>query len=785
MAPRFWCAAAVLALVVGSVARGDESAGLPLHVRIDKIVENAAIGPLSPPTTDADFVRRVYLDLTGVIPTVDEAQAFVADRARDKRQRLIDQLLANSAFNRHLAITLDVMLMERKPDKVIKQPEWEAFLYNWLADEKPLDRLFQELIASDGVEEKERVAARFVLDRDAEPNLLTRDIGRIALGMDLQCCQCHDHPLIDDYFQADYYGLFAFVQRTSLFTDAKTKLVSLTEKADGEASFKSVFTGAANDRALPQVPKGAVLFIEPRFRSGEEYQVKPDKTVRGIPKFSRRDALAEMLPTSREFARNLANRLWAVMLGRGIVHPLDFHHAANPPSNPALLALLADELSAGHFQLRPFLREIALSKSYQRSCDAPRSETINIADIKARLENLRREKAAQQQSIQRLKDELTIAKAGFKTIQTEDAQRLAEISKLEKAVTENRQSLDKATAERKAQEETIAKLQAANKTLVAAQEKLNALVSKLPAQAELAETLAAVGPALAALNNSVVATESVVANKAAAERDLANQLAELESGVVNVVKARPSIEGLRKPEQRQIDAEHQLAEANFATKLIDAQIALATAIVEHAALRATDPVKAETAWASIVERWTIAGQVAPLKPLTAEELGFSAMQATGMLAPQFATAEAKLKKAPPESLKKATEEEKPRLQPRLAQLELLTELRKTMQEFVRQYGGQPGEEFQATVNQALYFGNGGVIDGWLKPTGDNLANRLAKVEDTQHIAEELSWAIFSRPATEAERQTVSDYLKNRDDKVAAIGEIAWSLLASTEFRFNH
>jgi hypothetical protein len=141
--------------------------------------------------------------------------------------------------------------------------------------------------------------------------------------MQVQCCQCHDHPLIDDYYQADYYGLFAFVHRTGLFTDAKTKLISLTEKADGEASFKSVFTGAANDRALPQLPKGAVLFVEPRFRLGDEYQIKPDKTVRGIPKFSRREALAEMLPTSREFARNLANRLWAIMLGRGLVHPLE------------------------------------------------------------------------------------------------------------------------------------------------------------------------------------------------------------------------------------------------------------------------------------------------------------------------------------------------------------------------------------------------------------------------------------------------------------------------------
>ena len=105
----------------------------------------------------------------------------------------------------------------------------------------------------------------------------------------MQCCQCHDHPLINDYYQDDYYGLFAFiVHRTGLFTDAKTKLVSLTEKAEGEASFKSVFTGASSDKALPRLPKGAVLFIEPTFAKGQEYSVKPEKDIRGIPKFSRR-----------------------------------------------------------------------------------------------------------------------------------------------------------------------------------------------------------------------------------------------------------------------------------------------------------------------------------------------------------------------------------------------------------------------------------------------------------------------------------------------------------------
>src|SRR5688572_28139865 len=237
-----WRAVMAVALV-GLVCAPTIVTGQSLHERVDALVEAGAVGPLAPQCGDADFVRRIYLDLTGVIPTAEQARTFLQDVSAGKRERLIDELLASPAFVRHMTITLDVMLMERKADKVVKQAEWEAFLFQSLADNKPLDQLFRELIAADGAEEKLRPAARFTLDRDAEPNLVTRDIGRLAFGMDLQCCQCHDHPLIDDYYQRDYYGLFAFVQRTSLFTDPKTKLVALTEKADGEASYKSVFTG--------------------------------------------------------------------------------------------------------------------------------------------------------------------------------------------------------------------------------------------------------------------------------------------------------------------------------------------------------------------------------------------------------------------------------------------------------------------------------------------------------------------------------------------------------------
>jgi hypothetical protein len=208
----------------------------PLHERIDQLIDAAAVGPIAPTCSDADFVRRIFLDLTGVIPTAEETRAFLADGSPDKRAKLIDTLLASPAFNRHMTLTLDVMLLERQTDKTNLLKPWLEYLLTSVSAGKPLDQLYREMLAADGSDAALRPAARFTLNREAEPNLLTRDIGRLAFGMDLQCAQCHDHPLIDDYYQADYFGLFAFVQRTSLFTDAKKKQTLLAEKADGEAT---------------------------------------------------------------------------------------------------------------------------------------------------------------------------------------------------------------------------------------------------------------------------------------------------------------------------------------------------------------------------------------------------------------------------------------------------------------------------------------------------------------------------------------------------------------------
>lgn len=347
----------------------------PLHQRIDQAIAKEVADfdkKAAPLAADAEFLRRLYLDLTGIIPTAAEAREFLADSDAEKRTKLIDRLLASPEHARHLQQVFDVVLMERRGGKNVPHPQWQEFLRQSFADNKPWDQLAREVLAADGSDAKTRAAARFYLDRDGEPNLLTRDIGRLFLGMNLTCCQCHDHPLVDAYKQEHYYGLYAFLNRTTLFKDAKLGMV-MAEKADGDVTFQSVFDPKKLTKsALPRVPGGEAV-KEPTFGKGEEYAVKPAKDVRPVPKFSRRALLAPQVadPRNAHFRRNIANRLWAMMMGRGLIEPVDLDHADNPPSHPELLDLLANDIAERKFDMRSFLRELALSKTYQRSSAVP------------------------------------------------------------------------------------------------------------------------------------------------------------------------------------------------------------------------------------------------------------------------------------------------------------------------------------------------------------------------------------------------------------------------------
>jgi Protein of unknown function (DUF1553)/Protein of unknown function (DUF1549) len=338
----------------------------PLYVRIDTIIEKAAKGQtISAVAEDGEFLRRVTLDLTGNIPTVDITKKFLSNTASDKRLNRINELFAQTDYANHMTNQFHVMWMERLGDSV----EWMTYLKESFAINKPWDEMVREMLLA------EKEGARFFIGKRLENygqnpvdySGLTRDVGRLFLGKNYQCCECHDHLTVDEYKQRHFQGLHAFLKNTFL-ADAKTHKVA--EKPTLEkVPFASVFTKVPMMTA-PALPDGMMLEI-PKFTKGDEFAEKPDRKTNnpGVPKFRTLPVLAERLPSAKnpDFARNIVNRVWFLLLGRGLVHPLDLLHKDNPASHPVLLDLLAKEFTDRKFDLKWLIREIVQTKVYQRS----------------------------------------------------------------------------------------------------------------------------------------------------------------------------------------------------------------------------------------------------------------------------------------------------------------------------------------------------------------------------------------------------------------------------------
>ncbi len=342
----------------------------PLHVRIDQILEKDQVGPPVEIAGDAEFLRRVTIDLSGMPPTPTELSQFLDDRDPEKRAKAIDRLLDSPLFVRQWATTLDVMWMERLPVQQVPSEKWEAFLYEAARRNRPIPELVAEILQTDGGDPSRRTPARFYLDRNSEPNRIARDVGRLFLGRDMQCAQCHNHPLVDDYRQSDYQGLLAFFSPGAELVrmEGTKKTTFFPESAAKDLTFDSVFVKDDRHVTGPRLP-GGIELDEPSFPPGDEYRVKPVGLTMPVPRHSRRAMLAALIANGKleAFNQNLANRLWAMMMGRGLVHPLDMNHPGNPPIHPELLAMLGREIAAMNFDTKRFLRELARTRAYQRT----------------------------------------------------------------------------------------------------------------------------------------------------------------------------------------------------------------------------------------------------------------------------------------------------------------------------------------------------------------------------------------------------------------------------------
>jgi hypothetical protein len=216
-------------------------------------------------------------------------------------------------------------------------------------------------------------------------------------GRDMQCNQCHDHPSVDDYLQIDYHGLLAFFSPSALaeakYKDdkgAEQKMQLYIERAAGDAPFESVFDKGVLFRTGARIPGGKEQFDAYELPDQRYLATpKPDayEGANKAPATSRRAALVNQItPDQQAFAENWANRVWALMMGRGIVHPLDMHHADNPPSNPELLAAITQSLIASKYDARSLIEQIALSDAYRRSSQPAIASSLqhqSVLDVSA------------------------------------------------------------------------------------------------------------------------------------------------------------------------------------------------------------------------------------------------------------------------------------------------------------------------------------------------------------------------------------------------------------------
>lgn len=335
------------------------------------------------PATDAEFLRRVYLDLLGVIPTYDETLQFLADQSSDKRSKLIARLLDDPRYSLHQSDVWDMVYFGRNPPG-FGTNERDGFK-DWLAEcfqkNVPYDVWVREMLRAEGNTVEQGAPMYYVQYKNA-PEDATQAITQQFLGVQLQCARCHDHPF-DEWSQLDFFGTAAFLARLEVVDIGKKdnqKAFAIGEKNLGDVMFtgpvQSDEVGKKGEPVKPKFLYGDSLsepelpkdFKEDRnFKSGQ----MPDK-----PKFSRKDALADWItqPDNPFFARAAANRIWAQFMGKGIVHPIDNLSSNNPASHPELLDTLTLALVDHKFDLKWFMSEILNSKAYQLSAGGASDE---------------------------------------------------------------------------------------------------------------------------------------------------------------------------------------------------------------------------------------------------------------------------------------------------------------------------------------------------------------------------------------------------------------------------
>ena len=326
---------------------------------------------------DATFVRRIFLDLTGSLPTRSEAEGFLADPAPEKRSKLIDQLLSSQGFTDMWTNLWAEWVRIKGGGYAPSATDVKAAdaYYEWIREQIASNRPWNEFVAdqitasgSNLTHGPSNLFTMLVHDVKVTPKSLASDFSQLFTGVRIQCAECHNHPF-DRWTMNDYYGWVSF------FT-------GIRRKQGVEPREFYVF----NDLAAPVARHLVDDRPMPATVLGGEHPVPTG----GDP----RKALADWLTAGENplFARNFVNRFWAQLMGRGIVEPVDDMRVSNPPTNGPLLDALAKRFVESGFNLRALLKDILESNTYQASAASNPSNAEDTRQFsRAQLRRLRAE----------------------------------------------------------------------------------------------------------------------------------------------------------------------------------------------------------------------------------------------------------------------------------------------------------------------------------------------------------------------------------------------------------
>lgn len=353
---------------------------------IDALVQKRLLQekiPSSPITSDADFLRRIYLDLIGRIPTMDQALTFLNSTEPDKRSKLIDDLLARPEFGVYTATLWRERIIDRSEDhrniRAFRAPAFVEWMAGELNKDIGWDRIVSDMLTAEGPV-KDRPAGIFIManrvNQFPRPEDLTATTGRLFMGMHLRCAQCHDHPYVDTWSQDDFWQMAAFfgqLRDHGLEPTREGDQPVYVERPNPDINRERQYTnrmlqlGQIPSQKGPNIaiprgsnPKDIKKHVSAKFFLGETPQ---------LDEAPYRPTLAKWL-TAKEnpyFSRATVNRIWSHFFARGLVNPVDDMGPHRQPSHPELLDLLEKEFKDSGFRYKSLVRAICNSETYQRT----------------------------------------------------------------------------------------------------------------------------------------------------------------------------------------------------------------------------------------------------------------------------------------------------------------------------------------------------------------------------------------------------------------------------------